>query len=341
MISFFPAQYAECLQTNNCNGLPFFQGYTGAAGTPDRRIHHQHQATIPSYKFNCCGNITEWGVDLNPVEEDARFTFDFQVWRPSPTVNEDGCYSLVNNFIIRSTSLPTNPAISHVARVTPLPQDQLQFQPGDVLGFYVESHGTRSDNDNGVVFLNNGGHTSELVWHAKIDETARTSQSRSGSCPYPVGTNRVLSTSRCVAPVISISITTAYFCSASNTHLPHATPTLTPTVLPTDIINVYFMHPRNETSDKAKYTNRILILGVSLPVVSLLGVVFIMVTVIIKRFKNPTKNIRGPNPPTIEGPNTEQVSDSELYVYDSPTINTIQLKQNVAYGTHSKVSLSS
>ena len=152
-------------------------------------------------------------MDLNPVELEARFTFDFQVWRPSPTVNEDGCYSLVNNFIVTSTSLPTNPAISHVARVTPLPQDQLQFQPGDVLGFYVESSGTSSDNDNGVVFLNNGSHTSELVWHAKIDEAARTSQS--GSCPYPVGTNRKLTISRHVAPVISISVT-SYSCSGSS-----------------------------------------------------------------------------------------------------------------------------
>ena len=45
--SFSLAQYAECLQTNNSNGLPFFQGYTGAAGRPKRRIHHQHQAIIP------------------------------------------------------------------------------------------------------------------------------------------------------------------------------------------------------------------------------------------------------------------------------------------------------
>ena len=117
-ILFYPAQTteSECLQTNSNIGLPFFRGYTGAAGEPANRIHHQHQAIIPSYKFNCCGNITEWGVDLNPMENQARFSFDFQVWRPSPTLNADGCYSLVNNYIVRSMSLSTDPAISHVAR---------------------------------------------------------------------------------------------------------------------------------------------------------------------------------------------------------------------------------
>ena len=62
--------------------------------------------------------------------------------------------------MVRSISIPTSPVNEHVVRVTPLPQDQLQFQPGDVLGFYVESHGL-SNEDNGMVLLNNGSHASE------------------------------------------------------------------------------------------------------------------------------------------------------------------------------------
>ena len=104
---------------NNENGLPFLQGYIAGA---NRRIHHQHQAIVPSYQLNCCGNITEWGVDLNPFGYSVTFDFDFQVWRPSPTVGETGCYSLVNNFAIKETSLPSGPEIDHVARVTPSPQ---------------------------------------------------------------------------------------------------------------------------------------------------------------------------------------------------------------------------
>ena len=152
-------------------------------------------------------------MDLSPQEQNARFDFNFQVWRPSPTVNENGCYSLVNNYLVTSISISTKTVTEHVARVTPSPQHQLQFQPGDVLGFYVESHGTSSDGNNGVVLLNNGSHTSESVWFASIGTTAQTSQS--GSCPYPVGTTGVLDTLTLAAPVISIS-TTAYYCPPSS-----------------------------------------------------------------------------------------------------------------------------
>ena len=203
----------SCLTTNG-SGLPVFQGYKGQAGGPDRRIHHQHQAIIPTYKFNCCGNITEWGVDLNPDRDKADQTFDFilQVWRPSPTQQIYSCYSLVNDHRITST------VIRSVATVSVTALNQLQFEPGDVLGFYVESHGSGNksdgtgDDDNGVVVLNNGSHTSELVWHGRI--TSLTSQSH--SCPYPVGTSGLLSTSTRAAPVISISAVMATTCFSSS-----------------------------------------------------------------------------------------------------------------------------
>jgi hypothetical protein len=188
----------------------------GEAGGPDRRIHHQHQAIIPSYKFNCCGNITQLGVDLNPDRDGVNQTFNFilQVWRPwpSPTLKAE-CYSLVNDHSITSTSIGPNSQTGQVANVTHLPHNQLQFEPGDVLGFYVESHGPNSSNDdNGVVVLNDSSHTSELVWHGRI--TARTSQS--GSCPYRVGTSGVLNTSTHAAPVISISAVMVTTCRSSN-----------------------------------------------------------------------------------------------------------------------------
>ena len=214
----------NCLQTNG-SGLPVFQGYDegrSQAGGPDRRIHDQHQAIIPSYKFNCCGNITEWGVDLNPDGTRAKFDFILQVWRPSPTVNVSGCYSLVDDFSSREITVEDNPANERVARVTPSPQDQLQFQPGDVLGFYVESNGDgSSDHDNGVVVLEYDDQNSaqlfnsELVWYGYIDTLAQTSLS--GNCPHPVGTNGMLSSSTHAAPVISISVS-SYSCPQSVSH---------------------------------------------------------------------------------------------------------------------------
>ena len=214
-ISLYAAQSQDsCLLTENGNRLPPFtdQGYV--AGPPSR-IRHRHQAIITSYRLNCCGNITEWGVDLNPNGTIARFNFIFQVWRPASNVNVSGCYSLVDDFI--STEIPIGiqptPTIG-VARITPSPADQLQFQPGDVLGFYVESHGQGSDPEgdanNGVVLLTSGSYTNELVWYGSVGaNTAQVSQT--DSCPYPIGTTKVLSSSTHAAPVISISITT-YSC---------------------------------------------------------------------------------------------------------------------------------
>ena len=120
----------------------------------------------------------------------------------------DECYSLIADFV--STKLALDG--SGLAVVTPSASHQLQFQPDDVLGFYVESHRGTSDDDNGVVVLqdqNGGTSYSEVVWYGSIDATRRTSQS--GSCPYSVGLNGVLSASTHGAPVISISITT-YSC---------------------------------------------------------------------------------------------------------------------------------
>ena len=240
----FAAQSPQdtCLLTNNGNRLvpPFNDRGYPYEGGPGRRIQHRNQAIIPSYELDCCGNITEWGVDLNPDRTTARFNFTFQVWRPAPNT---GCYSLVDDFI--STEIPIGIAPSqtvNVARITPSLADQLQFQPRDVLGFYVESHGEgdgpAGDENNGVALLTSDGYASELVWYGSIsDQTSRT-----GSCPYPTGTSGILSLSTRAAPVISISITT-YSCqilsttvvsssstlsAASNVHVPSST---TPTMV--------------------------------------------------------------------------------------------------------------
>ena len=158
-------------------------------------------------------------MDLNPDTEGGTFDFIFQVWRPSPSVNITGCYSLVDDFISSSISItPSEP----VARVVPSPQDQLQFEPGDVLGFYVERHGGESSDNDGVVVLIDSSHSSELIWHGSVDIMAVQPSQSQGSCPYPVGTNGVLNSLTHAAPVISVSLITT---ACSNT--PPATTTST------------------------------------------------------------------------------------------------------------------
>ena len=144
-------------------------------------------------------------MDLNPDGTNARFDFTLQAWRPTLTGNlsKGECYDLINEDSRREIDVSSQ---QRVARVASLPQDQLQFQPGDVLGFYVESKGEGDDPggdaNNGVVILDGN----ELVWFARIEKTAAR-PSRSVSCPYPVGKNGVLNSSTRAAPVISINIT--------------------------------------------------------------------------------------------------------------------------------------
>ena len=194
---------AQCLVTNDDSGPPSFPG--PGYGDSGLDITQKHQAIFTSYRMNCCGNITGWGIDVNSGafvgsgnDRSGQYSLDFQVWRPSPTVNNStgtGCYSLVGNNRFTSISPIVSPG---VARVTPSPQDYIPFQPGDVLGVFVEDASLEND---GVVILTSHTFNSDNVWYASIDETT----SQNGGCPYSVGSNGgVLNTFLRGAPVISI-----------------------------------------------------------------------------------------------------------------------------------------
>ena len=126
--------------------------------------------------------------------DDGQYTLNLQVWRPSPTVVDQmgGDYSLVGNNRFSAISLS-----DAVVQVTPSPEDYIQFQFGDVLGFYVEE--AKVDTYRGVVVLTTDSYTNELVWYASA-----TSQTVAG-CPISVGSGGDLNTLLQGAPVISIS----------------------------------------------------------------------------------------------------------------------------------------
>ena len=224
-------------------------------------------------------------MDLNPDRDGSEFTFNFilQVWRPSHTVNQSGCHSLVNDHSVILTNIDSS---GRVARVTPSPQEQLQFQPGDVLGFYVESHGSNNESDgnadNGVVLLNNGSHTSELVWYASIDIT-QSQTSQSGSCPYSVGIDGTLNSSTYAAPVISISVMTtscplpSYLSLSSiiSTSLPHFTRTTF-----TDPVTVSVHGLKSSTISSGLIAGIVVFICI---VVCIISVTIIIFAVIIKR----------------------------------------------------------
>ena len=181
------------MNLGNDNALPSFQDYGNDGVT---RITLHHQAIIPRYEFTCCGNVTEWGVDVERGGngDNRLYTLDLQVWRPSPTTVDgstgSGQYILVGNN--RFTSISPS---GGVAEVTPSPRDQIQFRSGDVLGFYVEE---ARDSNRGVNVITTAEFTSETVWYA----SAATLQDI--GCPISAGSSGVLNTQLRGAPVVSI-----------------------------------------------------------------------------------------------------------------------------------------
>ena len=64
----------QCLQQGEGRQLPDFKDMAGN-GAP---IYRRHQAIIPTYKFECCGNITEWGVDVHTSNDQIYMPYIFK-----------------------------------------------------------------------------------------------------------------------------------------------------------------------------------------------------------------------------------------------------------------------
>ena len=132
-------------------------------------------------------------MDVEPGggNDNREYTLNLQVWRPSPTVDQTNGYSLVGNNRFTSISLDGRVAVP----LLPSPSNYIQFQPGDVLGFYVEE--ARDDDNKGVAVLTTHSYTRESVWYASTSQTVT-------GCPISVGSGGDLNTMLFAAPVISI-----------------------------------------------------------------------------------------------------------------------------------------
>ena len=198
--------------------------------------------------------------------------------------------------------------------MTPLPQEQLQFQPGDVLGSYVDSGG-RSNDDNGVVLLNSLKYNSELVWFASI----ATPNLQSGNCPYPVGPTGVLRSSTRAAPVISISVKT-YSCS-------FMTVSVAPTQLrPTAVFNA--------VSEDEVLISGAIVLGVTVPLVVVLGLINFITIAVVVLLCLKVRKLQD----TVTKPNNTTLSDNHTYTEShlAQSSDSIQPKVNIAYTTFEK-----
>ena len=161
-------------------------------------IPQGYQVIIPSYQFQCCGNITHWHV-LFFQEEESRVDLELQVWRPSPTAtvnNSTGhCYSNVGKNLFTSV-------LSDDDLIAP---EEIEFLPGDVVGFRVLNLSNNTDHDNsiekGVVVLNDIKNDEE-VWFARTGDLV----GGDSGCFLSVGSNGILNTFTTAAPIISVSV---------------------------------------------------------------------------------------------------------------------------------------
>ncbi len=197
----FKAQ--QCLRaTNGDTDLPNF-ARPGGGGEPRFR-HNPIQAIITSYRFNCSGVVTEWRALVEGSGGghfgEQPYTISFQVWRPnSPSpVDTDGCYNLTGFNLFSPISLSNAP--KGVVTGVPLESERIEVQPGDVVGFYLES--SREDDD-GIQFAGDTSpYTNETVWFATGSLTPRPE----AACMYPVGTSGLLNASINLAPLITATV---------------------------------------------------------------------------------------------------------------------------------------
>ena len=198
MIWFFSAQ--DCLlATNGDRPLPNF--VNPGSSLKQRFRRNPIQAIISSYRFNCCGVITEWGAFVERSGEqfeNGTYSISFQVWRPNSVV--DNCYTKTGSNFFQNILLDTD--TRGLVRETPLVSERIEVQPGDVIGFNLTNTG-RKGKDNGITFAQkfNDDDYRETVWY-----DTGTITTGSPSCPFPVGIDGTLSSSTNVAPVISVSV---------------------------------------------------------------------------------------------------------------------------------------
>ena len=83
----------------------------------------------------------------------------------------------------------------------PLESERIEVQPGDVVGFYLESSHMMDRNHDGIQFAPDSAYKSEAVWYATGSYNKGPTE-----CPFPVGPRRVLSSSTNRPPLITATV---------------------------------------------------------------------------------------------------------------------------------------
>ena len=180
------------------------------------------QAIVPAYRFQCSGRVKEWGACVQPGGDNEEYYIQFQVWRPTGT---EGCYELVgyNEPPVEDTqegsevrgSRSTNreygilEPVNRCVVLTVRENEQIDFQPGDVVGYYVDYF--RYRNMSGIQWIEDG----EVVVYYRYDlprGDIKSLYALNGpsptECDFQIADTNIhtLSDSVTSAPIISLSL---------------------------------------------------------------------------------------------------------------------------------------
>ena len=182
----------DCLRPANTEDLlPYrdenFQGIPNGNGA---------QAIITSYQFHCCGDITAWQTFVQPDggrHNNGQYSINFQVWRPSPTVGNDGAgeYSLVGEN--RFPNIRFDGSVSE----TPRPTNVISVRPGDVVGFFLSS--SEGGNDGIQLEETSRFRNDRLLWY-------QTEFPEGPLSTLVAGNGRTLTQSTNAGPMLSVDI---------------------------------------------------------------------------------------------------------------------------------------
>ena len=219
-MSCFAGQQQQCSVDN----LPQF-GDTDERDGPDI---DRFQAIVPAYTFQCTGRVTEWRACVWPGGRRHEYYIQFQVWRPTAN-GINGCYELVDyniplddagqeemnvsdsTSIIEAEGL-LNPQSDRCVVLPVRESQQIEVQPGDVVGYYVDYFRDDDDeNRGGIEWIDS---TEVTVYYtediAKVD--IKTQYALSGLNPSSCGfeadetsNSHSLTLTALSAPIISLN----------------------------------------------------------------------------------------------------------------------------------------
>ena len=182
----------DCIRANSDEGdrLPNF----GDPGNNAPRIEvNPIQVIIKSYQFHCCGKVGEWRAYIEPGGDmyDRLYTIKFQIWRLTDAT--------LNRYVkVGENSFPRVQVSDSRIREDLSSNEQLHFQPGDVLGYYLEQ--TEHGNEGGIQFDSENEFTQEELWYTTGDSDIQN------ECRLDIGTDGDLSLSTTLGPIISVSL---------------------------------------------------------------------------------------------------------------------------------------